>query len=137
MVDHSTAIFNEITLPIQIIPMHPMETLDRQLVCMKRSSYSLVTLSLFEGFYDSPNDFYPQPFRGRGFYRRGGYGQGGDLADQENFNDFQGYRGGRGRGRGRRFHRGSGRRGEFKNDKFVFSSTIVFFSISSLFSNSS
>lgn len=83
-------------------------------------SYLTLTLILIKGFYDPPNDYYPPPFRGRGFYRRGGFGQGGDLPDQENFNGYRGYRGGRGRRGG--FRRGSGRRGGFKNEKFVFHS---------------
>lgn len=72
---------------------------------------------LIEGFYGPPDNFYGSAPRGRGFYRRGGFGQGGDLPEQEGYNGFRGNRGGR--GRGRRFRRGSGRRGEFKNEKFV------------------
>lgn len=87
---------------------------------------------LIEGFYGPQDNFYAPSPRGRGFYRRGGFAQGGDLPEQEGFNGFRGNRGGR--GRGRRFHRGSARREDFKNDKFAFpqsSTCYIFFFTSS------
>ena len=116
VVDHSMEIFVDNIHPIQIMSMDPMKTMDHQVVGVNGSLNWSFYLILIEGFYPPPNDFYGPPFRGRGFFRRGGYGQGFDPSDQEGYNGFRGFRRGRGRGRGR----GSGRRGGSTNEQFVF-----------------
>jgi len=99
--------------------MNPMETMDHQVVYTIKFVFICILLYFNKGFYGPPNEFYGPPFRGRGYYRRGGYGPGGDLSEQDGFNGYRGFRGFRGfRGRGRGWRRGSGRGGS-NNEKFV------------------
>ena len=85
--------------------------MDHQVVCtIKFLLRVFLNLIDIEGYYGPPQ------FRGRGYFRRGGYGQGGDQPEFEGYNGYRGGRGGRG---GRGFRRGSGRRPAPQNEKFV------------------